>query len=403
MANLADYEWLTSAAAEPWLALVDESSAALHQLLQKLRKNLTAERARLVIEQMEARTRAKEKFGDWASRMYFSDLALQQSTDRWIARYKASRLPQQAQVVDYCCGIGGDLLGFAQCGTVVGYDRSAEIACLANANIHAVGFAAFASVLVANVEEHPPQRDKLWHVDPDRRVAGRRSTQLHWHSPGVEVVERWLQASPTGVLKLAPATQLPEHWAQSAEVEWITRDRQCRQQVAWCGELAKHPGLRRATIIQTHTPSNELASYSFVGNAHLAADLTDKPAKFLFDTDPAIRAAGLTGAFAEVHGLAALATGAAYLTGDEPVASPLLSCFEVLEVFPLRVKLLAKEMSARRIGQLEIKQRGVDVKPEELRKKLKLDGDTRATLLLTRLQRREIAILAQRQDPERTG
>jgi hypothetical protein len=57
---------------------------------------------------------------------------------------------------------------------------------------------------------------------------------------------------------------------------------------------------------------------------------------------------------------------------------------------------LAAYLSARGIGRIAIKKRGVAVDPESLRKKLKLRGDREATLVLTRIDKRETAIVAER-------
>ena len=53
-------------------------------------------------------------------------------------------------------------------------------------------------------------------------------------------------------------------------------------------------------------------------------------------------------------------------------------------------------MRERKIGQLEIKKRGVDVVPEQLRRELKLDGDESATLLIAPIAGRPTVMLAKR-------
>jgi THUMP domain-like len=60
------------------------------------------------------------------------------------------------------------------------------------------------------------------------------------------------------------------------------------------------------------------------------------------------------------------------------------------------VKILKKELSARRIGSLEIKKRGVDIDPARFRTRLGLKGDAAGTLILTRGEGRRIALLAER-------
>ena len=124
MTELADYQWLVSEAAARWLAECAESTEPSHRLQERLRKALPIERARLVVQQTELRHKAVEKFGELAGRMFFTDLALQQSTDRWVAAYKASRFGNAGSIVDCCCGIGGDLLALVGDGPTTGWDRA---------------------------------------------------------------------------------------------------------------------------------------------------------------------------------------------------------------------------------------------------------------------------------------
>lgn len=388
MTDLADYQWLVSDEANRWLAACagQEPSARLQN---QLRKELSSERARLLAEQAILRQKATKKFGDAAEQMFFTDIGLQQATDRWVAAYKAQRFSADQQIVDYCCGIGGDLLALAGRAPTIGWDRAPEIAIFATANMRA--WQCEADVRTGLVEEHPPQPDVQWHLDPDRRVDGRRSIQFQWHSPSEEIIQSWLQRSPSGAIKLAPAAELSEEWQASAELEWISRDRECRQQVAWLGDLARSPGKRRATLVTPETHA------SFVGEPDVPAEIADSVDAYVYDTDTAIRAARLTGSLAESLKGRLLTPGESYLTADHKIDHALLSCFQVLEVLPLRTADLVKHINTLQIGELEIKTRGVAVRPEELRKKLKLSGSKSLTLLLTRHGKKEIAILAERQ------
>ena len=56
----------------------------------------------------------------------------------------------------------------------------------------------------------------------------------------------------------------------------------------------------------------------------------------------------------------------------------------------------ARRCATRGIGTLEIKKRGVDVDPAVLRTELKLRGDESATLIVTRVGAKRLAILADR-------
>ena len=276
----------------------------------------------------------------------------------------------------------------AQGTPVVGLDRDPLMTLLAEANSRAAGLAGQCSYVVAEAEAHPPVG--TWHLDPDRRSEGRRSTRPEWHSPSEATVDVWLELAPRGALKLAPAAIISPEWETVGELEWISRARSCRQLVAWFGELAAAPGLRRATVLH-HGQAD-----SFLGDPQCNAPLAAVVGEYVADTDPAIRAARLTGALAAVLDCETLAPGETYLSSPVPLEHPLVSCFRVLDVLPMRVPNLAKHLRSLGIGELEIKTRGVAVSPEQLRKKLKLAGDREATLLITRQEKKEFAILAER-------
>jgi len=401
MANFDDYAWLTSDATA--LAVLSELAADGRgelQQLNDLRKTLTPKRAQLLVEQVALRRRAVVKFGPDAARMFFTQVHLEQATDREIAAYKAERFQQggeQRSIQDYCCGIGGDLIAIAARGPAVGWDLSPIARLLAERNLEAVG--ARATVHEADVASLCPAGDDRWHVDPDRRVDGRRSTTLEHHSPGPEIIDRWRSLAPDGAVKLAPASDPPAAWQNEGELQWITSQRECRQLVVWFGQLATAPGQRRATLlipVQSGAADSLPSSSSFTGVPDEPCNSTDEPGRFLFDPDPSLIASRLLGAIAAHHDLRSLGAGGVYLTGDSPLADPLLAEFEVQESMPLRTAAVAQWLAARRVGRVEVKKRGVAVDPEKFRRELKLRGDNEATVILTRAGKRQLAIIATR-------
>ena len=117
-AALDDYRWLVSDAAVPWLVIADEEfsiGGVSSGLLSQLRKDLSAERAHLVVEQVELRHRAREKFcepsgcssrGKGSSKRRMSNSRLTKPLDFAVGDL----------VADLCCGIGGDLVALARRG-----------------------------------------------------------------------------------------------------------------------------------------------------------------------------------------------------------------------------------------------------------------------------------------------
>lgn len=390
--ELTEFEWLTGDEAR---ALVDEltdDEAPLHTAIARLRGRVSSLQTHLLMEQVELRRRAAAKFTH-AARMFFTRVGLEQATDEWVARHKATRLASvragassPPAIADLCCGIGGDLMALAEHGSAVGIERNPVAAHFAAINTGAV-------VRAADVAEFDLGGIDAWHIDPDRRTAGRRTTSLEWCEPNVAVIERLLARVPHAAVKLAPATKVPAEWADRCELEWISRDRECRQLVAWHGKLARAPGQRRATILPS---ACGLAVRTLTAAPHQPIPFGDRPDHYVFDVDPAVLVGQLTGALAAEHGLCALGAGPTYLTGPRPIADAALACFEVDDILPLRVRTLAQHLRARGMGQLEIKKRGVDIDPEKLRRDLKLRGEAPATLLITRISRRPAAILAHR-------
>jgi hypothetical protein len=382
--DVADYLWLTGDEACAVLVELAEDRSALHTRIGRLRDQFSPERTHLLLEQAELRRRASAKFTH-PGRMFFTRVGLEQATDEWVAAHKAGRFIGQKAVADLCCGIGGDLLALAHGGRVVGIDCNPVAAHFAATN-------SGAEVRLADALEFDLESATAWHIDPDRRPTGRRTTSLEACQPKLSAIDRLLARVPHAGVKLAPATEVPAAWAERCELEWISRDRECRQLVAWHGELAHAPGERRATIVATARGS---ATGTVIGSPDQPIPIVDRPDRCLFDVDPAVRAARLPGALAAKYDLHALAAGPSYLTGPRPIRDVALACFEIAAVLPFETRKLARYLRERAIGQLEIKKRGVELDPEKLRRELKLRGDISATLLIGRVGDR-IAVMEAR-------
>jgi hypothetical protein len=399
-----DYRWLTTEAAAKWLELAAAADKPTLKMAERLRKELPAQRVHLVLEQADLRRRAVEKFS-LAGQMFFTAKGLEQATDEWVAAYKAENLAvgDDGTVADLCCGIGGDLLALAGRGPVVGVDRDPVAALFAEANVTASRAAGRATgrveVRAGEVGCFDARSVSAWHLDPDRRPAGRRTTRVVAHDPPPEVIERLLAECPNGAIKLAPAAELPDGWATRAGLEWISRGRECRQLVAWFGALAESPGRRKATILDSRSVVRRGGPRSVSGEADVPIPLAPGIARFVFEPDPAVLAAKLAGALAAEHGLSAITPGIAYLTGDVSLDDAALACFEVLDRLPLRIETIKSWLEDRGIGRLEIKKRGVDTDPERLRRQLQVAGDNAATLIVTRIDGRRTVIVARRVHP----
>ena len=98
---------------------------------------------------------------------------------------------------------------------------------------------------------------------------------------------------------------------------------------------------------------------------------------YLYEPDGAVIRAGLVTAVAAGVNGRLVDRKIAYVTSDESFRTPFARSYRVVEELPYREKQLRAALRARGIGTLTIKKRGVDIVPEQLRRRLDLHGEGR--------------------------
>lgn len=371
------------------LASTDEVAAAVSRLRAA---GHSPDLVSAVVGQARLRTRARAKFGPFAERMLFTRAGLEQATRLEVAAHHAGRFRSAGlqRVADLGCGIGGDALGLAGLGLqVVAVDADEVTAALAAYNLAPFGEAV--TVHCGQAQDASLEGvDAVW-LDPARRTAGHGATQRlgadEW-SPPLEWVFALAESLPTGV-KLGPAfdrSRIPD----DVEAQWISVDGSTIELVLWSGVLAR-PGIRRAALVIRGGVAAELTASGDANDVEVRELGT-----FIHEPEGAVIRARLIGDVARRLDAGMLADGIAYLTGDTAADSPFVQSFRVREQLPFETKALARALRERGIGTLEIKKRGVDIDPATLRTKLKLRGEESATLILTRIAGRRVALLADR-------
>jgi hypothetical protein len=140
-----------------------------------------------------------------------------------------------------------------------------------------------------------------------------------------------------------------------------------------------------------------------------ACDLEDSfgevadPGAWFYEPVKCVVRAHLFGVLAERHGLWRIDARTAYLAGDARVESPLLKRYRVIRELPVDEAALRAEIAAHEIGILEIKKRGLDIRPEDWRKRLKPRGPNTATLVFTRLRNRPVVLRVERDGEGKSG
>jgi hypothetical protein len=106
---------------------------------------------------------------------------------------------------------------------------------------------------------------------------------------------------------------------------------------------------------------------------------------FVYEPDNSVVRSHLIGQLAEQIEAHLFAPEIAYLTCNQEITSPWLKGYRVLDNLVFDRKKLKAYLRERGIGVLEIKKRGSDIVPEQLRKELALKGEGAATLIVTRV------------------
>lgn len=385
--DLEAFRWLLGPEGRGLLAraaeVYDGQPARALDAASTLRREADPAHVAAAMTQVELRERGRAKFGDLAARMFFTHDGLEQATRLRVAAHRAARVAAAAppSVLDLGCGIGGDLVAFAREGLVAaGVDHDPLRVAVATANLEALGLGG--AVQLADATGLDLGGFGVVFADPARRTDAGRVFDLDAFLPPWSFVEQLLRRP--SVVKMAPG--IP-HAAVPAgvEAEWVSDDGHLKEASLWSPQLAT--ARRRATVIRA------------TGLATLTDE--DDPGQkaprsvggFLYEPDDAVVRAGLvTAVAAGVHG-GLVDRHIAYVTSDEAYQTPFARAYQVLEDMPFKEKPLRAALRLRGIGRLTIKKRGVDVVPEDLRRRLALRGDAEATLVLTRVAGRGTALL----------
>lgn len=384
--DLDSFRWLLTDPGQELLAaavgLADEEPLRASDRLRRTTPGAQASHVAAALTQAVLRRRAVVKFGDLAAGMYFTPDGLEQATRLPVAEHRAGRLIAfgTRTLIDLGCGIGGDLIAAARAGiTAAGVDLDPVRVAVAEANLAALGLDG--AVLVADATGVDATHFDVAFADPARRTARGRSFDVDDWTPSWSFVTGLL--SRDACVKTAPG--IPHDLVPAGvEAEWVSDHGEVKEAALWSGRLATTT--RRATVIGDGGLATLTAEDDPGGEVRALAG-------FLYEPDGAVIRAGLVTAVAAGVGGGLLDEHIAYVTSDARFRTPFARGYEVLEQVPFREKQLKAALRERGIGSLSIKKRGVDVVPEQLRKRLDLHGDNAATLVMTRAAGEGTALL----------
>ena len=363
-----------------------DSKADMVKVVSKLRgKGHSAELVATVLTQVKLRRRAKAKFGEFAQTMFFTEEGLEQASRLKVAAIHAGRFRNHGltRIADLGCGIGAESLAIASLNMeVTAFEIDEVTAALATYNL-----ASFENVKVEQADVTTINLDNFdgLFIDPARRDLkdsktniNKRKYDINDFSPSFDFVLEAARTKPT-IVKLGPGLDhkdIPD----DAEAVWVSDDGDLVELTLYFGIL-RRPEVKRAALLLSPNGTFEITSSD--------AERLDAPlgelGRYLYEPDASIIRSHLVGNLAISLELNIFSNEIAYLSSDEEVHSPWLKGYEVLENLVFDRKKLKAYLREKNIGVLEIKKRGADITPEQLRRELDPKGTESATLIVTRV------------------
>lgn len=355
--------------------------------LEALRRVASPALASAAVEAVLLRRRAAVKFS-YAAAMYFTREALEQASAEVVARYRARWFAGCRLVADLGCGIGGDTIALASVAAqVVAVDRDPLRLAMARANVAAYGLGdrvRFVEADVTAAADLLKGADAAF-FDPARRtVAGKRVYSIHAYEPPLTVLREWSGAVPAIGVKVSPGIKLDELHSLGlpCEVEFISVSGELREAVLWFGRF--RAAERRATVLP--------GPRTITGPVAPAAPVR-ATGRYLIEPDPSVYRAGLLANLAAMLGAWQIDPDIAYLSTDAPPDSPFVRAWSVEEVLPFSVKGVRRRLRELGVGTVVVKKRGSPLDPRQFERMLRLDGDERRTVVLTRAAGKPVAII----------
>lgn len=332
--------------------------------------------------------------------------SLEQATCVQVARVKAKWFGDHT-VHDLCSGIGGDAVPLSERGIVHVVERDPMLAAMVAENLYLAETSHSYHVHCCELLDHPMSQHSWIHIDPDRRIGKRTARDPSSFSPNWEDVCDLVSRCDGAVVKLAPASEVPQDQDTGIDESdfhrlWFEYKGTVREQDLLWGGVCQQAGLERgersASVIRG---DGSVATFCAKHDQHRLVESETQFAALsgghLIDPKSAIRAAGLTGAFAERNQLKFLAGPSGFLFAPELAVEnhDLAAMGCVSWVGSCDDRKLRKELRNRNCYPETIKVRGTDHDPALLVKRYRNCGEHPIRLWIGRIGKRVFAAMTE--------
>jgi predicted RNA methylase len=412
---------LLSPAGEELLALLgglDVTPEVALRLGDQLRRQYPAGLVAAALTQQSLRIAGREKFSR-ADEMFFTRAGLEQASAEVVAAHSALRFANTTgRVADLCCGIGGDLIALAAASRgsvpggdadgrgaaqghgdwvtpaasdasarVVAVDADPDVLEFAVRNLAVYGHGGVSAVC-ADVHDLDLTGIEAIFIDPARRT-GRRRLRTGDSEPPLDWCFTLADRVPRVCIKAAPGVAhelVPADW----EMEFVATGRALKEALLWSAEFATTT--RRATVLTSGAGSGEgqdegdglAATVATLVAGDGPSLLVSEPGEFLLDPNPAVTRAGLVAELGREVGGWQIDPMIAFLSLDRPVRTPFARTLRVIASLPWHERDVSRTLRELGVGSADIRRRGLAGDVEQIRRRLRLEGDRSAVIALTR-------------------
>jgi hypothetical protein len=413
--ELEPYRWLTGKEGAHCLAFAASLPPDRLTRISRLRKQLTAERAALVVEMLELRKRAEGRFDAPAS-MLLTPQGIEQCTGQRIAAYRAAQFPAGATVLDCCSGLGGDAMALDRSGRstkVVAADSDAVTAFCAAHNcrntevkvictdVTALNLPRMAQRGVDAAFFDPSRRGKRDHSGTTKRI---RSAEEY--SPPLSYFGSLMAHFPFAVAKLSPAVDddTLQPYLDTCQAEFCAEGGECKEAILWYNRHlpgGDHPAGYRASVIDSAGKAHILIPDG--GSEHpsgpylQAGDSALRAGTWLYEPQPSVVRAHLTACLARRLNARFLSASSYYLTSETCTPTPFAWAYQVLDCLPLHPASVQRRCLGLGLWVTAIKTKWDTSDPEQLRKQIKgvpkSSASQPACVIIVTSEKRKFALL----------
>jgi hypothetical protein len=335
--------------------------------------------------QIECRKRAEKKLPSLnRHNLLYKKVSLEQASSELTAAYKSSRI-EGKRIIDLTGGLGIDSIYFAKNFTEVFYcEVNKDLSEIAGHNFSELGIKNIDINIGDGIEFLKKFKDDYFdwiYADPSRREGNNRSVDIKFHSPDILGSFELLKSKTKNLcIKLAPAFDINEAFKLFPELNEfvvVSANNECKEVLLLFNfekkeEQSSNP-TKSAAILNE---KSEVKFYkSGIDEIPVRIFADAEPNLFFYEPDTAIRKAGLSEFIAQKFKLRFINSISDYMVSKKAVKYFPGRIFKIVYRSAYNAKEIKKYLNEKNITKANISRSNFALKPDEIKKTLKLkDG-----------------------------